>query len=78
MKEKLLTKSEAELARMESSKKQLDLFCPIARQTCRADCICYYQPQIYASTDKAQMFWVRDAYCNNPAITGEVTVHNEY
>ena len=44
------------------------MFCPLLRDKCTSECVCYRKPSILTNPGEYQIY---DAYCTSPAIVGE-------
>ncbi len=48
-----------------SQQKQVRLFCPVIRATCRPDCVCYYEGKVHLNLTR-----MHEAGCTHRLISG--------
>ena len=50
-------------------------WCPIIRETCRKDCVCYYEGRVYFNLDTLKDTWrIYIPSCQNVMISGVINV----
>ena len=67
----IMSKKEAEKKALEKNKEMAKKFCPLARQNCRPDCVCYYSAWEDASSVGGVGWEVRGGNCTAYAFVGE-------